>query len=353
MNPTRIAVVGAGAIGLRHVEEIVRNPRTRLAGIVDVAAAAKVAAAREHVPLHATLAALLRSDPPDAVVIATPNRLHVEQALECVAAGIPTLVEKPIADSIDDALRLVRAAERAGVPVLVGHHRRHGAILVRATEIVRSGQLGRIVAVMGSALFHKPDAYFAEGPWRREPGGGPILLNMIHEVDDLRCLVGEIDQVQASASNAARGFAVEDTVAMTFRFAGGALGTFLLSDTAASPLSWEQTAGENARYASYPDENCYVIAGDRGSLRVPSLRVMAYGAAQERSWFEPFERLDLGVSRSVDPLARQIDHLAAVARKEAQPLVTARDGLQNLRVTAAIVEAAQTGRAVSVPRATD
>src|SRR5258708_39289845 len=49
-------------------------------------------------------------------------------------------------------------------------------------SLIAQGRLGRLVAVTGAALFYKPDAYFEEGPWRREAGGGPILLNMIHDV---------------------------------------------------------------------------------------------------------------------------------------------------------------------------
>ena len=123
---------------------------------------------------------------------------------------------------------------------------------------------------MGSAVFCKPDSegYF-DPPydWRRRPGGGPILINMVHEVGNLRAMVGEIVAVQAFASNATRGFEVEDTVAINLRFQGGALGTFLLSDTAASPRSWEQTSRENEAYATYDDEDAYVIIGTRGSLR--------------------------------------------------------------------------------------
>ena len=207
---------------------------------------------------------------PDGVIAATPNSLHVENGLDCVEHGTPVLVEKPIAESMEEAAHLAEAAEAAGVPLLVGHHRRHSIILAKARETVQDGILGQIVAVMGSALFYKPDYYFDEGPWRRETGGGPILINMIHEVDDLRYLCGEIVAVQALASSETRGFPVEDTVAINLRFADGALGTFMLSDTAASARSWEQTSQENASYAHYPDEDCYLISGTRGSLAVPN-----------------------------------------------------------------------------------
>ena len=95
---------------------------------------------------------------------------------------------------------------------------------------------------------------------------------MIHEVDNLRSLCGDIVDVQAFSSNATRGFPVEDTVAINLRFANGALGAFLLSDTAASARSWEQTSRENTGYAHYQDEDCYLISGTLGSLAVPTMR---------------------------------------------------------------------------------
>lgn len=348
MKGVRIAVAGVGMIGRRHIELIMESDECDLAGIVDPAPAAAAFACDAGVSLYRTLAELCASERPDAVIVATPNSLHVENGIDCIAHGVPVLIEKPLADSVDDAAELIDVAERAKVPVLVGHHRRHSPILEKTREIVQSGALGRIVAVMGSAMFYKPDSYFDEGPWRREPGGGPILINMIHEVDDLRSMCGEIVQVQALASNATRGFSVEDTVALSLRFANGALGTFLLSDTAASARSWEQTSAENASYASYPDEDCYVIAGDLGSIAVPSMRLKAY--AGERSWWKPLRSSVVAVQRS-DPLSRQLRHFCAVVRGEAAPLVTARDALQTLRVTLAIHESARTGRSITIASA--
>jgi predicted dehydrogenase len=230
--------------------------------------------------------------------------------------------------------------------LLTGHHRNHSPIMAKAREVVRSGALGSIVAVVGTALFYKPDDYFdVGGGWRREPGGGPILLNLIHEVNNLQSLVGDVVRVQATTSNATRGFPVEDTAAMVFTFDNGALGTFLLSDTAASPRSWEQTSQENATYASYPDEDCYHVAGSRGSLSIPTMRLSTYPGT--RSWWEPFDTVTVEVERS-DPLANQIEHFAAVIRGEEEPVCSGRDGLKTLRVVDAVVESARTGRPVEL-----
>ncbi|HEY4627374.1 MAG TPA: Gfo/Idh/MocA family oxidoreductase [Blastococcus sp.] len=344
--PVRIAVAGSGLIGRRHIEEIDASSTAQLAAVVDPGPAAAEVADRFGVPLYPSLRGLLDAEKPDGIILATPNQLHVDLGLECVAAGVPVLVEKPIGDTVQGATKLVEAAEAAGVPLLTGHHRNYSPIMATAREIVQSGVLGSIVAVVGTALFYKPDDYFDVGDgWRRQPGGGPILLNLIHEVNNLQSLVGDVVRVQATTSSATRGFPVEDTAAMVFTFAGGALGTFLLSDTAASPRSWEQTSQENTSYAAYPDEDCYHLAGTQGSLSVPTMRLRVFRGS--RSWWEPFESTTVDLQRS-DPLANQVAHFAAVIRGEVEPLCTGRDGLKTLQVVEAVVESARTGQPVDL-----
>ena len=344
MTKVRIAVAGAGLIGRRHLEEIQRSSSAEPASIVDPFPAAAEVAREFGVPLYSSLAELFERDRPDGVILATPNQLHADGGLECVEAGVPVLVEKPLADSVASGTKLVEAAEAATVPLLTGHHRQHSPIMARAREVIQSGRLGPIVAVVGTALFYKPDDYYdVGGGWRREPGGGPILLNLIHEVNNLMQLVGDIVSVQAVSSNATRGFPVEDTAAMIFRFANGALGTFVLSDTAGSARSWEQTSQENTAYPTYQDEDCYHVAGTIGSLSIPTMRVKTFPGT--RSWYEPYDTSTEGLDRA-DPLANQVEHFAAVIRGEAQPIVSGRDGLNALRVTEAVTEAARTGQIV-------
>src|SRR5262245_11213287 len=168
MTKTRIAVAGAGLIGRAHMKLASESPTCTLSAVVDPAPAAAEVAAKAGVPLYRSLDELLEKDRPDGVIVATPNQLHVPQALQCVAAHLPALVEKPIAPTVDEGERLVRAAEAAGARILIGHHRAHSPIMAKAKEVVDSGVLGRLVAVTGSAVFLKPDHYFDDGPWRRE-----------------------------------------------------------------------------------------------------------------------------------------------------------------------------------------
>ena len=143
INPPRIAVAGAGLIGKRHVEEVAAGAYATLASIVDPGPAAPELAEKFAVPLYRSLAELFAADKPDGVILATPNQMHVDGGLECVAAGVPVIVEKPIGDTVEGATRLVEAGEAAGVPVLTGHHRNYSPVMAKAREIVRSGRSAR------------------------------------------------------------------------------------------------------------------------------------------------------------------------------------------------------------------
>jgi len=168
------------------------------------------------------------------------------------------------------------------------------------------------------------------------------MINLIHDIDLLRYLCGEIDSVQAMAANAVRGFAVEDTAAVLLRFANGALGTVTVSDTVVAPWSWEQTTGENPAYPQ-TDQSCYHLAGTHGALTVPKLEL--WSNPDKRGWWEDFQA-ERNYAPAQDPLQLQIQHFCAVIRGEAAPLVSGREGLRSLQVIAAVQEASRSGGTV-------
>ncbi len=342
-TPVRLAVVGAGPIGRRHLDAIAAAPACQAVAVVDPAPDGARAAADRGLPHYRDLEPMLDAVAPDGVIVATPNALHVPLARVCIDRGIATLVEKPVADSLAAARSLADAADAARVPVLVGHHRRHNPILQKAHEVVRSGALGSLVAVSAVWLARKPDAYF-DTAWRRAAGGGPVLINLIHDIDSLRFIVGEIAAVQSMTSNARRGFAVEDTAALLLRFRDGALATVMLSDSAASPWAWELTAGERTSYDfPHTGQDCYLFAGSAASLAVPSLRLWRPDGAPH--WQSPLGEESLAVP-AADPIDAQIAHFAAVIRGRAEPLITARDAARTLEATLAVTQSAATGREV-------
>ena len=341
--PVEIAVAGVGLIGRRHLEHILAEPEAALAAIVDPSPAGRELAAQHKTPWYPDFAALVAAKRPDGVIFATPTQLHVADGLAAVAARIPALIEKPIAGDAAEALKLVVAAETAGIPLLIGHHRRHNPMIQKAKEIVASGRLGKLVSVHGFFWLMKPDDYF-DVAWRRAAGAGPVLTNLIHDIDLMRHLVGEVASVQAMSSNAVRGFEIEETAAVLLCFTNGAIGTVNISDTIVAPWSWEQTTGENPVYPQ-TDQNCYTIGGTHGSLTVPKLEV--WSNAGKRSWWEPLQA-QRSYAAQQDPLRLQIQHFCAVVRGEAKPVVSGREGLQTLRVIQAIKAAAASGMRVEV-----
>jgi predicted dehydrogenase len=345
MAELAIGLIGAGAIGRAHADAILTLDVCRLAGVADPTVSGRSFAEGLGAPSFADHLALLAEARPDAVIVATPNDTHLPLALDAIAAGVPVLVEKPIAANVADGEALAGAALLADVPVLVGHHRRHNPIIRRARALVADGALGTLTNVTVLYTFYKHDAYF-DVEWRRRAGGGPILINLIHEIDLIRHVCGEIASVQAAASNAVRGFEVEDTAAVLLRLTNGALVTISLSDAAVAPWSWDLASGENPAYPEQPAPvSSHYLSGTKGSLTLPGLELWTY--AGERSWFTPISYETVPIERA-SPYLAQIRHLCRVARREEAPLITAVDATNTLRATLAVVEAVRTGATVKV-----
>jgi predicted dehydrogenase len=343
MTKTKIALFGAGVIGRTHIDRICRSENLALAAIADPTDAGKALADSLGVRWFADHRALLDAVQPQGAIVSTPNALHISMAVDCLERGVAVLVEKPIADTVAEAQMLVEAQQRTGVPVLVGHHRRHNPINRRAREILESGRLGRIVTASVMATFLKPDAYF-DAAWRRQKGGGPILINLIHEIDMLRFLLGEVESVQALRSNAVRGFDVEDSAAAVLKFSCGALASLVLSDAATSPWCWDFCAGEQDQY---PRQNVqsHFISGTHGSISLPDLSLWNYRG--ERSW-QAEMTLEKTFVHKADPYAWQLQHFRDVIEGKTASLCSALDGLRTLQATLAVNDAALNNSCVTL-----
>lgn len=334
---TRIAVVGAGAIGVAHAAAVTRAEGVALAAVVDRSASGPEVAARHGAKHFSYLDEMLAAGGVDGAILALPSAAHAEAALACIRAGIPPLVEKPFVTDIAEGEAVLAAAERAGIPVLTGHHRRYNPLIGKALEIVRSGRLGEVTSVQAQTWFFKPESYF-EPDWRRRPGAGPVYTNLIHDVDLMQAFCGPIAAVQAMEAGALRGHDVEETAVVILRFASGALGTLNVSDAASSPWSWELTARENPHYPA-TDQNCYWIGGAKGSLALPNLALWSHDGPD--GWWSPISAMR-PVHDFADPLVVQAAHFGAAIRGEAEPAVSGGDGLAAVRAIEAIKRAART-----------
>ncbi|MGX1125046.1 Gfo/Idh/MocA family protein [Pseudomonas sp. HLS-6 TE3448] len=341
-QPLRIALIGAGVMGRQHYQHLRTLDQAQLCAVADPNESAAEFAAECGVAYYADYRQMLALARPEAVIVANPNALHVSTALDCLAAGVPVLLEKPVGVQLGEVRELVAASKATGLPVLVGHHRRHNPLIARAHEVISRGVLGRLTTVTALWQLRKPDSYF-DIPWRREAGAGMLLTNLIHDLDLLRYLCGEVRQVQAITSNAVRGFGNEDCAAVLLQFDNGALGSLTGSDAVAAPWSWELDSGENPVYPRQADQPCYLLAGTAGALSIPQLKRWYYAEAGE-GWHQPLLQVQEPFTAD-EALRLQLLHFIQVARGQVQPLVSAADAGRTLALIEAIREAARTGRA--------
>jgi predicted dehydrogenase len=344
MAKTRIALAGLGVIGRKHALAMVASSTVELTAVVDANPETAELAAKHGAAFHTSLEALFAGTEVDGVLLATPNAMHASQGIACVERGLHVLVEKPFATDVEEARALVEAGKKNNIPILAGQYRRFNTQVETARDIVRSGAIGDLIGVSAIWAMKKHDEYY-DVAWRTEPGGGPILTNLIHDVDCLRWICGEITSVSAQSSNHTRGHAVEDTAAITLGFENGALGTVLLSDVAPSPWAYEASTAENADFF-HMDDNCYRFMGTKGCFDFPLMRIWNFPDNVPQRWDYPMAKSHKPVGPG-KPLDAQIEHFGRVIRGEEEPRTSGADGARTLAATLAVTEASKTGKTVA------
>ena len=344
MKKINISIVGTGLMGLQHIKAISKSKKANLHSIVDISDNAKKLSNKHKIPLYSDVSSLLKSNQLDAVIVATPNQLHEKHTISFLKKKIPVLLEKPISDNIKSAKKIIISSKKNKTPLLIGYHRRHNAIVSKVKTIIRSGKLGNIVSANVLCWLYKHKEYFKE-TWRTSRGGGPLGINLVHDIDMICYLLGSIRYVQAFTTNRTRKYKVEDTATVSLIFESGALCTLNISDTIVAPWSYELTAGENPAYP-VTNQSAYMIGGTKGSIQFPNLKYWFY--KKERSWWNKiFLKSDIK-KKDDNTLVNQIDHFSDVVLKKVKPKVNGNDGLNSLKIFAAITKSAKTGKKIKI-----
>lgn len=365
-----IVIIGAGLIGPRHAQSVQAHPETNLIAFIDPSPSALPIATSFNVPCHASLDALLSSEStptPDAAIVCTPNHTHVPLALQLLEKKIHILLEKPVSDSLATAESLLSAASQTpDVKILVGHHRRFNPYIQSTKSLLDANSLGTVIAVNGLWTLLKPDSYFAPplGAWRADKTKGGVLgINLIHDIDVLQFLFGPVTRVFAEATKPQRlvtnpDHTAEEGCAVTLRFAGGVVGTFLVSDVVPSPLNFETGTRENPTIPGVDQEesasDCYRIFGRGGSLSVPDMTRWSYDDNRVNGTGEKGWNCALNVERmpvdgvDVKPFDRQWAHFVRVLRGEEEVSCSVEDGVRALRVVGGVREAMESGMPVDI-----
>jgi predicted dehydrogenase len=235
----RFGLIGTGVAAGTHARELARVDGARLEAVFarDAEKAAAFAAAFSIPRPCSHLSAFLADLAVDAVIVTTPNGLHLDYAVAAAKAGKHVVVEKPLEINEARAEQIVAACREAGVGLFVVYQRRYSDAASLAMRDIRAGKLGRIFLVnIVDNQFRMPSYYQQDG-WRGTKaveGGGCVITQSTHLIDLAQYLVGPITSVFARSDTVYHNIETEDVAVATLEFEGGVLGTFS-SSTAAFP----------------------------------------------------------------------------------------------------------------------
>jgi len=340
----KISVIGTGLMGLQHIKAINKSKKASLHSIVDINKDALSLSKKFNIPVFKNCKELLNKNKPDAVIVATPTQLHKIHTINFLKSKIPVLLEKPISDNLASAEKIIDSSKTYKTPLLIGYHRRHNSIVTKVKQEIESGKLGKVVSANIICWLYKHKEYFNE-KWRIKKGGGPLGINLVHDIDLICYLLGSIKFVQAFTSNSVRKFKVEDTATINLVLKSGALCTLNISDTIVAPWSYELTAGENPAYPK-TNQSAYFIGGTKGSLQFPNLNSWHYKS--ERSWWKNIFDKKYNIKSDSNTLINQIDHFCDVVSKKIKPKVNGNDGLNSLKIFDAILKSVKTGKKIKI-----
>lgn len=264
----------------------------------------------------------------DAISVCTPTSTHHDTAMQCIEAGKPVLIEKPIAVSIQEAEELVRAAQKAGTTLMVGHVERFNPAIGKLKEVI--GDFGPIFSMSARRVGGYP---------ARIKDCGVTIDLAIHDIDLMRWLAnGNIKEVYANIT-----FRLndknEDSCMAFLKFDNGAIGTIevnwltptkIRSLTFTSGLAFGTVDMINQRLFTYEKTSGEVYKNYKELLRM----------------YNPKTR-DIPVQKA-EPLMLELQHFLDCAKEGRRPLIDGKDGMEALRVAMAVLESAKTGTPIKM-----
>lgn len=251
-----------------------------------------------------------------------------------------SLLEKPIANTVEEAEHIIKICEDAGATLLVGHHRRSSNRYQLLRQVIDSGKLGKIVGIQSNYAIAKPHEYF-DVEWHTKKGSGPLLINAIHDFDDLNFVTGmKPTKVYAAARNTIRGNEVEDSVSAVVEYEGGVTASYFVSDGTPGPWNYDLAAEENTFFTMCPGENSMRVFGTKGSFGFPNMDLY-YQDDDAYGWLQPIKHEHFDVEKN-DPMTAELEHFVDLCLgRETTPRCTGDNALDTLKVINAIQKSAE------------
>ncbi len=331
MAPIRLGLIGAGGIAGAHARgyrQLAAEGLVQVTAVCDgVADAARRRAQELSAPHTCSDYRDLLSLDVDAVDICLPHDLHAEVALAAIARGKHALVEKPLATTLEDAQRMVRAARAAGVVLQVGHNERFDPQYQEMKRLLGEGVLGEVFAARAD---HNQHLRLPEGHWLRSAarsGGGALVGSGIHRVDLLRWFLGEVTEVYSVQRTLPDRLEGEAAALTTLRFGTGAIAT-LSTNWAVRRAPWYELMW---------------LYGTRGSVH--NVGGLHLDSEDRRDCDAGFVQVPLGAA---DSFTEEIRHFLHAVVTGTTPLTSGEEGVLTLAVCLAAYRSAECGQPVSV-----
>ena len=328
--PLRLGLAGLGSMGRNHLRVISNHPDTILAAVADpTAEALEAAVAQTKARGFADPLAMIATAELDGVVVAAPTTNHSALALAAIERGLPVLVEKPLAATVDDAIAIVAAARKRGVRVQVGHVERYNPAVLEMGRLIRAGWLSTIYAITSRRA----------GPFPARIRDVGVTIDLgTHDVDMLSWIAGE-RPVRVYAETSQRIHATHEDLAFgLMHFPSGATG-FLDVDwlTPAKRRSLVAVGEEGMFELDYLTQR---LTFTRSNVERPQT-IAGYATTFTGDVAE------IPVV-SVEPLRAQLDEFVRVLRTGDRPYVDGEDGLWAVAIANALLTAAAERRPIDL-----
>lgn len=341
----RVGVAGCGKIAqVRHLPEYQARPDVKIQGLYDLnQERTRDLAGQYGARAYATYEEMLQDKELDAISICAANAFHAEMTVAALKAGKHVLCEKPMATSIEDCEKMVRAAQESGKELMIGQNQRLAAAHVKAKELLEQGAIGRLISFTTAFRHGGPET------WTIDPGANNWFFDKsravmgamadlgIHKTDLIQFLTGQkVAQVQAFLGTLDKKYAdgspigVDDNAICIYVMDGGAVGTMT--------ASWTDYCGE---------DNSTVLFGTEGVLRVyedPAHSVVLQKRGGETEFFD-VDRIQTNDDQTRSGVIDMfVDHLLDPQK----PFISGESVLSAMRAVFAAQESSETGRRVTI-----
>ena len=358
----RVGIVGCGKVSHTHAKALSELPEAVLVAALSRSRdKAEAFAAGYGASGYSDPGEMIDRAALDAVIVCTPHPFHADSALPFLQAGIHTLVEKPLASSLQDCDRMIAAARAAGCRLATISQRRWYEPVLRVRRAIDEGKIGRPVLGCVTMLGWRDRKYYDSDPWRgtwRMEGGGVLVNQAPHQLDLLLWLLGRPAELFGYWDNLNHPYVeIEDTAAAVLRFEGGALGNILVSNSQKPGLYGKvHVHGRSgASVGVQTDGGAMFIAGMTPILEPPVNDL--WTVPGEETLLEEWKRQDEALFATIDAATyyhrlQIADFLEAIASGR-EPLVTGEDGRRTVELFTAIYRSQRDRRPVSFPLAAE